>query len=51
MRWSAMKPMSLLAIKASQRWSRARGEKAVDADSKAKLVAALWRRKDRPSLG
>jgi len=39
------------AIKGSQRGSRVRSEKGVDADSKAKRVEAPWRRKDRPSLG
>jgi len=38
MRWSAMKPMCLLAIKANQRWSKARAAKVVDADSKAKVA-------------
>jgi len=43
--------MGLLAIKDNQKWSRARADKAVDADGKATLVEAPWRRKDRPSLG
>jgi transposase-like protein len=51
MRWSVTKLMCLPAIKDNQRWSRARAGKVVDADSKAKLVGAPWRRKDRPSLG
>jgi hypothetical protein len=41
----------LLAIKDNQRWSRARADKVVDADGKAKLGEAPWRRKDRLSLG
>ena len=46
-----MKPMSLLVIKDSQKWSRVRSDKDVDAASKAKLVVARWRRKDHPSSG
>jgi transposase-like protein len=48
---SATKPMWLPAIKGILRWSSARDEKDVDADSKAKVAVAHWRRKDRPSLG
>jgi hypothetical protein len=41
----------LLAIKDNPRWSRARADKAVDADRKAKRVEVPWRRKGHPSLG
>src|SRR5262249_7967526 len=38
-------------IKGNPKSSSARGEKVVDADGKAKLVEAPWRRKDRRSFG
>jgi hypothetical protein len=51
MKWSVMKPMCSLAIKDNQRSSRARADKVVDVDGKAKLVEARWGRKDHLSLG
>ena len=38
-------------IRDSRRWSRAKSEKAVDADSKVKVGEARWRKKDHLSLG
>ena len=43
--------VTLPAIRGSQRWSRARGEKAVDADAKANPAEARCRRKNHRSLG
>jgi hypothetical protein len=50
-RWSAMKPMWWPVIRDSRRWSRAKSEKAVDADAKVKVGEARWRKKDHQSLG
>ena len=46
-----MKLMWWPVIRDSRRWSRAKNEKAVDADSKVKVGEARWRKKDHQSLG